>query len=105
MGRRIKSKPQSAIHLRSSSPVPRREEGFGEVKSVRLKPRQRGSGLPLALVCAAESEGILARARAAVETRPRLRKTLRFNGDALIDSPTEGGTQTKRGQPCPRSCA
>src|SRR5579883_428345 len=46
MGNRMKSNPQSTIHLRSSSVVPRRSgEGLGELKSVRLNPRQRGSGL------------------------------------------------------------
>src|SRR5262245_12359122 len=41
----MKSNPQSTIHFRSLSVVPRRkeEEGLGDVKSVRLKPFHLGS--------------------------------------------------------------
>src|SRR5262249_7125664 len=43
----MKLNPQSTIHFRSSSVVPcRSDEGFGELKSVRLNPRHLGSGLP-----------------------------------------------------------
>ena len=86
MGRRMKSKPQSTIHFRSSSEVPVRREGLGELKSVKLNPRHLGSGLPAGLLVWARPRGgvpvnptMAAEARA-VLIKPRRLMRLDFIG-------------------------
>src|SRR5207302_11032142 len=94
----MKSKPQSTIHFRSSSVVPRLLDGLGYVKSVRLNPRQRGRGLVVeALFSARLSETIPAALTAAPHMALFLMKSRRVNLRAFIRLAATADSRTVRG--------
>src|SRR5690606_2918765 len=78
IGIRMKSNPQSLIHLICSSVVvPRDDAGFGEKKSRRLKPLHRGSLLAGAELDNA-SDAVSGSVRAAPASAVFLRTVLLF---------------------------